>query len=301
MDVIKIGALIAQARRESGLTQKELGQALHVSAQAVSKWERGLNLPDLALIEPLAELLGLTVTELLAGERGQQPQESLVRDTLRTLLLQMGGKVRRWRWLFCAALALLLAVLAGAGYLWVRDNTDWLPQRTSIIVPREPTDSERLAASAAGSLQLCLFDLTIADQVEKVSVWLEEWTEEGLLWSREISSEDSLAPYPRHQILALSWQSGWDADALTLDIHMALSATGTLVSSYNTFHYHTGYAMGSLTGPTVISPERGAVLACFSLDPTGTYRWRAPSWTGDVDAPTVEEGEAFLLLRLRCG
>lgn len=41
MDAQKTGALIAQARRERGLTQKELSQALHVSAQAVSKWERG--------------------------------------------------------------------------------------------------------------------------------------------------------------------------------------------------------------------------------------------------------------------
>ena len=43
MDAQKTGALIAQARRERGLTQKELSQALHVSAQAVSKWERGVS------------------------------------------------------------------------------------------------------------------------------------------------------------------------------------------------------------------------------------------------------------------
>ena len=65
MDAQKTGALIAQARRERGLTQKELSQALHVSAQAVSKWERGLNFPDLSLLEPLGDCLGLTVSELL--------------------------------------------------------------------------------------------------------------------------------------------------------------------------------------------------------------------------------------------
>ena len=41
MDAQKTGTLIAQARQEKGMTQKELSQALHVSAQAVSKWERG--------------------------------------------------------------------------------------------------------------------------------------------------------------------------------------------------------------------------------------------------------------------
>ena len=44
MDAQKTGRLITQARKEKGLTQKELAQALHVSAQAVSKWERGVSL-----------------------------------------------------------------------------------------------------------------------------------------------------------------------------------------------------------------------------------------------------------------
>ena len=90
MDAQKTGALIAQARRERGLTQKELSQVLHVSAQAVSKWERGLNFPDLSLLEPLGDCLGLTVSELLSGQRGEEPQEELLRDSLRLLLGQAG-------------------------------------------------------------------------------------------------------------------------------------------------------------------------------------------------------------------
>ena len=93
MDAQKTGGLIAQARREKGLTQRELAQALHVSAQAVSKWERGLNFPDLALLEPLGDCLGLTVSELLSGTRGEEPKEELLRDSLRILPAQLGGKV----------------------------------------------------------------------------------------------------------------------------------------------------------------------------------------------------------------
>ena len=74
MDVVKTGALIAQARKEKELTQKALAEQLHVSVQAVSKWERGLSCPDIGLLEPLAEALNLTVTELLSGRRGEEPK-----------------------------------------------------------------------------------------------------------------------------------------------------------------------------------------------------------------------------------
>ena len=97
MDAIKTGGLIAQVRREKELTQKDLAQRLHVSVQAVSKWERALSCPDIGLLEPLAEALDLTVTELLSGQRGEEPGEEAVRDSLRFGLAQLGPKIRRWR------------------------------------------------------------------------------------------------------------------------------------------------------------------------------------------------------------
>ena len=58
------GALIAAARKEKNLTQKELAAVLHVSDRAVSKWERGLCAPDISLLESLAETLGVSILEL---------------------------------------------------------------------------------------------------------------------------------------------------------------------------------------------------------------------------------------------
>lgn len=63
------GAFLAQLRREKGWTQKDLAEKLYVSDKAVSKWERGLSVPDVSLLLPLAELLGVSVTELLEGRR----------------------------------------------------------------------------------------------------------------------------------------------------------------------------------------------------------------------------------------
>ena len=56
------------------MTQKELAAALHVSDRAVSKWERGAGFPDISLLEPLADALGLGVLDLLRGERGTVPE-----------------------------------------------------------------------------------------------------------------------------------------------------------------------------------------------------------------------------------
>ena len=98
MDAVKTGRLIVQIRKEKEMTQKDLGERLHVSVQAVSKWERGLNSPDIALLEPLAEALEITVSELLAGRRGEEPREELVRDFLRFGMEQLGPKIKRWRW-----------------------------------------------------------------------------------------------------------------------------------------------------------------------------------------------------------
>ena len=65
----RFGAFITQLRKEKDMTQKELANRLYVSDKAVSKWERGLSMPNVSLLLPLAETLGVTVTELLKGER----------------------------------------------------------------------------------------------------------------------------------------------------------------------------------------------------------------------------------------
>lgn len=67
------GKLIQEARLSQGLTQAQLGEALHISDKTVSKWERGKGFPDISLLEPLAEILGLSVASLLAGEVVEEP------------------------------------------------------------------------------------------------------------------------------------------------------------------------------------------------------------------------------------
>lgn len=63
-----VGSFIRAKRKEKGLTQKQLGDMIGLSDRAVSRWENGIGLPDVEILLPLSEALGVTVDELLAGE-----------------------------------------------------------------------------------------------------------------------------------------------------------------------------------------------------------------------------------------
>ena len=69
MDQEKIGKFIAQQRKLKDLTQEELAEKIGITKNAVSKWERGLCLMDMSLLKPLSKILGVSINEILAGER----------------------------------------------------------------------------------------------------------------------------------------------------------------------------------------------------------------------------------------
>ena len=69
MDQEKIGAFISTLRKEQGMTQQQLADAIGVSNKTISKWECGKGLPDVSLMLPLCTALDITVNDLLSGER----------------------------------------------------------------------------------------------------------------------------------------------------------------------------------------------------------------------------------------
>jgi len=69
MDTYVTGAAVRQLRESRGMTQAELGEKIGVSSKTVSKWETGKGLPDISLLQPLAQALGISLIELVNGER----------------------------------------------------------------------------------------------------------------------------------------------------------------------------------------------------------------------------------------
>ena len=80
MDQIKIGKFISENRKKQFLTQEQLAERLNISKNAVSKWERGLNLPDVSIMQDLCNVLHISLNELFIGEKIDDNEYKKVAD-----------------------------------------------------------------------------------------------------------------------------------------------------------------------------------------------------------------------------
>ena len=110
MDPLQVGEFIAKRRKSQNLTQGDLARALHVSEQAVSKWERGQNYPDICLLSDLATLLKVSVTEILHG--AQNTMEPQVQDEVKTVLEYSDAVLKKEKNLFSKERMLMRLIIA---------------------------------------------------------------------------------------------------------------------------------------------------------------------------------------------
>ncbi|MDE7170654.1 MAG: helix-turn-helix domain-containing protein [Oscillospiraceae bacterium] len=169
MDQAKVGRFIAALRKEKGLTQEALGRKLGVTNKTVSRWENGNYMPDIELLVPLGEALGVSVNELLAGERltdeqfRKQADENLV-EAVRESSFSVKERTeffkRKWLrehvWLFvvCALACVLLTYLLilrwdaaflifvpwFVAYCWLRNRMMAYVEGRVYGDPKPPTD-----------------------------------------------------------------------------------------------------------------------------------------------------------------
>ncbi len=122
MDLVKIGKFIASLRKDKNLTQEELAEKLYVTDRAVSKWERGLSLPDAGNMLDLCNILGITVNELLNGEKiDMKDYEKKTED----LLLEMAKQeeVKNKKLLADMWVIMITALLFYAGIITIAATT----------------------------------------------------------------------------------------------------------------------------------------------------------------------------------
>lgn len=121
MDAKTLGDFIAGRRRELRLTQAQLAARLHLTDKAVSRWERGVGLPDLATLEPLAAALEVSLAELMTARRQNTPPPPEAEEAAAgalALARQSYGIGQRVLWWVCAA-GLGLFAAAAAFLVWV--------------------------------------------------------------------------------------------------------------------------------------------------------------------------------------
>lgn len=115
MDQIKIGRFIADCRKEKGLTQVQLAEKLNITDKAVSKWERGLTMPDSSIMLELCDILCISVNELLNGEKINMENNNKKNEQI---LLDMAKEIERknktiWASMWAIMTVSITALFAG--------------------------------------------------------------------------------------------------------------------------------------------------------------------------------------------
>ena len=152
MNATSTGTFIATLRKEQGLTQHQLAERLLVSDKAISRWETGRGLPDLDNLEALSEALGVSIPELLRGERIESPEVAAQTEEIATdglALLRDILKRRTVANVIMGFLAGLVVVALAVVHLTAPIN---LPYHDGLVAVEELSDG-RLLATAAPEVQ----------------------------------------------------------------------------------------------------------------------------------------------------
>ena len=115
MDQIKIGRFIAACRKRANLTQLQLADKLGITDKAISKWERGITMPDTSIMLELCDILGISVNELLSGEKINMENSSQKNEQL---LLDMAKALEKknktiWSSMWAIMIVSMTALIAG--------------------------------------------------------------------------------------------------------------------------------------------------------------------------------------------
>ncbi len=109
MDQVKVGEFISRARKERGMTQKELAEQIGISDKTISRWETGNGLPDMAYLTPLCDFLEVSVNELLSGEKLPPNEYSMkAEENIIALLQENQNNKRSGRVQFAIGIILLI-------------------------------------------------------------------------------------------------------------------------------------------------------------------------------------------------
>ncbi len=126
MNQERIGKFIATCRKEKKITQSGLAEKLGVTDRSVSNWETGKNMPDLSLFKPLCEILGITINELLSGERldKEKYQEKFEENIVNTIDYST-KKISKYRGLISTIIMIFGLFISISAIMIFKSESSW--------------------------------------------------------------------------------------------------------------------------------------------------------------------------------
>lgn len=122
MDTKKIGRYIAECRKAKGYTQEMLAQKIGVTNKTISRWENGNYMPDISLLIPLSEILGISLNELLSGEKIAADDLPMIAETTLADTLKYGNdkllSKKRQLWFLIGSWGIFMIILAFGQERW---------------------------------------------------------------------------------------------------------------------------------------------------------------------------------------
>ena len=193
MDLIKIGKYIAGKRKSLGMTQKQLAEKLGMSDKSVSKWERGVCLPDVSVYKELCSILGISLNEFLAGE--DIAQENMIQKSETNIIEVIRDNINKQKCLKvmrCILLVISICAVAVIGFIIYR-----LKKPQNYISPIAKDSIEMQTAELlAGPDGAFIYKFVTTDEYKKLRLHIYQY-ESGKLSNQdkvEIGFEDIGSP-----------------------------------------------------------------------------------------------------------
>ena len=172
MDLVKIGKYVAGKRKELGLTQKQLAEKLSMSDKSVSKWERGICLPDVSVYEEYCSILGISINEFLAGE--DIAQENIVKkseDNLIQITTDSKHRQKKLKTVIAVLSVLVLATAMIVSVFLLRAN-----QPKNYIAPVDPNSAEMKTAELLSGVDgAFLYRYHTSDSFQRLTISVSEY------------------------------------------------------------------------------------------------------------------------------
>lgn len=185
MDLIKIGKYIAEKRKGLGMTQRQVAEKLEMSDKSVSKWERGICLPDVSVYMELCDILGISINEFLAGE--DISKENLVKKSEENLIQVTNDSKHRQKKLkniIVILIAVVLLTIASLGMIVSHHFNQSQNYITSIAQDSAEMKTAELLSGVDGAF---LFKYFTTDKFQTFTIFLSEYHSGKLIAKNKVA------------------------------------------------------------------------------------------------------------------